>query len=223
MLKIVGTGRLVKFLVLVAVAIGAWSYGLVILGKQLEQVKMNFREEQNKSEAYLADIRKLNNVAKLMEIREKDYSEITNKGVSDVQDRIVARRIIQDVRLRTDIPFLTYRISQEKTEPDPFINQQGYDISKSEIFFQINAYTGKDIFNFIDSLKRDFDGHIVLEEIQIDKTEGGQGGADVTIRSTSALAQSLVAPRLEAKVTFTWNSLRPTQVATAAEEEFMDF
>jgi hypothetical protein len=222
MLKIIGTGRLIKFTALVVLAIGAWSYGLMTLGNQLEKAKLNFREEQNKSEAYQADIKKLNNVAKLMEIRENDYSQITNKGVSDVQDRIVARRVIQDVRLRTDIPFLTYRISQEKTEPDPFINQQGYEISKSEIFFQINAYTGKDIFNFIETLKRDFDGHIVLEDVQIEKTESGQGGANVTIRSTSALAQTLVTPRLEAKVTFTWNSLRPSQ-AEAATEEFMDF
>lgn len=222
MLDIAGKGRIVKLFVTIGIAVGVWSYGFTIFGTQLKEAEDEYHAQLTKSQKYQEDIKKLNNVAKLMALRGDEYTQVVDKGVREEQNRIIARRDIQEARLATDIPFLNYRISQEREKTDTFINQRGYQLFESEVFFDMQAYTGYDIFNFVDKLKKDFNGHLILKRIVIEKRDDADKGSDVMANTTSALAQSLVAPRLQAKITYTWSSLKQKQV-DKNDSDMVDF
>lgn len=212
LLRLLGRNRLINVIALVTVTVGIWVAAFSLIQPHYDEVSYEFDITQQRSMELRTEIEKIENITRLMIERGAEYMTISDIGVREEQDRVTARRIIQDTKFSAEIPFLQYSISgvQEKTNAD--INNKGYKLYQSNIVFEINAYTSRDIFNFIEELEDNFDGHIVLKEMGLSKTSGMQQQMEMGLNATSSRPEaSLLFPRIDGKIEFVWNSLQKSE------------
>lgn len=217
MFEVIGKGKVTSFAILFLVTLFIWVAALGYLSHQNEQITILQNEAAAKTDMFKANISKMNYIVSIMRDRGHEYYDMRDNVVGIEQDRLEARRIIQNVKFSSDVPIVDYSISEERTTTDTFILDKGFDLSQSLIEMTLTAYTARDIFLFIERLKQDFDGILVLENFVIDKKqvqeEFNDLGDGMTQRSElSMLQQDLVLPRLQANLQFSWNSLQESQV-----------
>ncbi|GEM_PF-1471213 len=211
MIDLIGKKRIVTLFLLSLLCAGFWTAGMVYVKPMADVANMNLDEEKIKTAQYEREIDKLDKMSVLMKERGGEYKNVILKGFLEEQDRIQARRKIQDVRVLADIPIMSYKIDKQLDVTNSMAQQAGYDLRSSNLSFELTAYTDTDVLRFIELLKQEFQGQLVLSNMVLSKKSNDLdigGGGD-------SVMNPLYVPRISAELVFSWNTIAETKVVDA--------
>lgn len=204
MIEIIGKGRIVYLAVFAALAVIIWGGGAVTVFPMGKDARSDYKKAKKKTEEYTKRLARIDTTVGLLEERGGDYEKINASGFVGEQDRLRARRKIQEVRILSEIPSLTYKMEKETTKPHALANKAKYLLRQSPVNIELVAYSDIDVWNFVEKLEAEYPGQLVLNNIEVKMSEG-ESAADVDEKKDSvAVFQE---PRLKASMTFSWNTV----------------
>lgn len=201
MIRIVGVKRVMVFAVLTAAAavLFAADYGYLrpegnAASAELRQIAAQVAEKRVGSE-------RLRTEADEIRKQQVRYESLAQAGFFSDQNRIVARKRIEDIQRETGVLQASYDIATGEVQKDQNAGEAGYAVLVSPIKIGIEAMDDVDIYNFVYWMENSFPGHIILDSLHARKTQ------DLNEASLRQIGSGIPTPLIKADLAFSWRTM----------------
>lgn len=215
MIRIVGVKRIMVLAVLTAAAalLFAADYGYLrpensAASAELRQIGTQVAEKRAESDRLRTEAEEI----KQQQVR---YESLARAGFFSDQNRLVARKRIEDIQKETGVLQASYDIATGEVQKDQNADEAGYAVLVSPIRIGIEAMDDVDIYNFIYWMENSFPGHIMLDNLHVTKTR------DLDEVSLRQIGAGVPTPLIKADLAFSWRTMVSVEkVRNASDNSF---
>lgn len=206
MIKVIGTKRLALVVVFVLLnallAAGLYMY----FAPQSEQAERELRNMRNEIAHKRSETSRLRDDFDQIQEQRDFFERLEQAGFFTNQNRLVARRRIEDVQERTGVLSAGYNIGSGEVIRNADVQEAGHVILRSDINFTVSAMDDLEIYNFIFWLENVFPGHMMVESLQMRRSR--EINEAVLRRIGSGSPTVLV----EADIRMVWRTMVPEDI-----------
>lgn len=212
----IGRKRFVGLLVLLVLNVllaAAWQQYLLPQSDELTNEKNATESDRSRLQQEIIDLPAKYDALKKNEAR---YDALMAHGFTQPQDRIVARQKLDNLRAESGLRGISYNIQPlevVKGDQDYALTDQ---MVRSQIDVTFESLTDVEIRDFIDKMRDQFNGLIVLKEIALERKD------PLNEENLLKLSKKTPVDFITGKATFSWYDLvpKPGDGSTAATQAF---
>lgn len=203
MIQVLGFKRVMVLIVLVAInaAVGAATYLYAYPQKQSLERELNITRGQISDKRSQAD--RLRSDFNLIQQQKTYFENLKDAGFLSDQNRIVARRRIQDIQRYSKVIRANYGISAAKIEKNQFATDMDYAVLDSPIKIDVEALDDLDVYNFIFWMENAFPGHVSMRNFELERV------LDINEATLRAIGAGQTTVLLKGTINFAWRTMVP--------------
>lgn len=203
MIRVLGVRRLMFLVVLVAVnaAFSAMAY-LVLVPQNVEKSR-DLRRAQSRVASLQKDINNLQVELEELEVQQKKFDILKNRGFFNPQNRREAQEILEQIQDQSGIINATVTIQPGEIEEFEAATKAGHHVVKSSASVDIQAVDDIAVYKYIAGLQRLFPGDITISNLHVERKSNVTG---VLLRG---IASGFSPPLVVANMDLLWRTMIP--------------
>jgi hypothetical protein len=192
---------------------GAWQEWFLPQSIKLTAEKNSAESERARLQQEIIDL-----PAKYEQLKKNEarYEGFLAHGYTKTQDRIAARQRLDELRNESGIRGIDYNIDAQEILKSDESYAVTDDMVRSGINVSFKALTDVEIRDFVDKMQNEFDGLVVLKNLDLERKE------PLTQDNLAKLSMKTPVDFIEGKASFDWYSLVPkaTDANAATNQAF---
>jgi hypothetical protein len=170
MISVIGQRRSVVLFVLIAINVVLFLGLENIFSPQNEEASSMAGRVKSEFSSISTEINELPERHKALKINDDKYVSLMMKGLFADQDRIEARAKIDKLRGQSGLRGVEYKIEPQKKIDDAAIAGINGQIVLTEIGVQIKSLTDREMRAFIDNMREEFSGLVMVKDIKFERS-----------------------------------------------------
>lgn len=198
MIKYIGKKRFVFIILLLLVnaALVAALFGFVVRSTSFYERKVSqARQESARLTAQAQDVE--GEYKKFLEYQTQ-YESLKTNGFFIEQDRFIAKKVLDRFQQMSGLVGVSYKIGVAERVEDSKSAKIGKKLMKSEISADINAYTDKEIYRFVELIQAAFPGGAQVKSLTVEPD------SDVTPENLKSVGAGRPIGFVKATLVFDW-------------------
>ncbi|MAF98014.1 MAG: hypothetical protein CMH26_05190 [Micavibrio sp.] len=203
MIKILGFKRLVILLVLIGINafVGAVTFGY--LSPESLKSERDVRSMRSQNTALRADIERVQVELEQLAEQKGLFEKYREAGFFARQNRRQIEDILKSVQQFSGVTRAAASVNPAEIEENEEAAKANHNVLNSTIEIKIAAFSDVDILRYIFLLKRDFPGHVSVDEINIKRA----GEVNGTVLRAIATGSGI--PLVNAELVLSWRTMVP--------------
>ncbi len=203
MMKILGAKRVIMLASLLAVnaVLGAFLY--LVLIPQKTGTENELRKVRGAVTARRTEVATLKTEYEQIQEQKNLFGDLQRSGFFDTQDRLGARKVIEQIQAESDVLGARYDIKAVNVQENPIAAQSDHVIMHSPVTVSLDALDDKDIYSFIYWFENAFPGHAGVTAMTLERK------LDVDEITLKQIGNGVPVILLSATVDFSWNTMVP--------------
>jgi hypothetical protein len=201
MIKVLGFKRVLTLACLLAanVVLAGLLYG--VLTPQTMKTEQDLRRVRAEVSTRRNEVATLKTEYEQIQEQKSMFEDLERSGFFQTQDRLAARKLIEDVQAESDILSARYDIQAITVREDPMAAESDYVILHSPLKFSLDALDDIDVYRFIYWMENAFPGHAGVQSLTLERK------LDVDEVTLKQIGNGVPAILMSATVDFSWNTM----------------
>ena len=203
MIKVLGAKRIMMLFILVAVnvVLAATVYLFLIPQEVTKRNELNVL--RNKTAGVRGDIDRMLVEFDQLALQQNRYEKLKERGFFYNQDRRQAQIVLESIQKQAGVVAAVANIQAGISEDNPEAQKAEYKVLRSPMKIHIEAFDPVDIYRYVYLLDNFFPGHIMIEDIRIERT------GEVTGPVLRGIASGSNPVLVQADLNVTWRTMVP--------------
>lgn len=201
-IQLIGFSRCLRLGIVLVANIAVLAILFLVVFPQYQNAQDDLRGLKGSIMQKRNDINEMKDRVEYMTKNKGRYDTMMERGFIGDQDRLLARRRLQDISMMSDVLDLDYEIGAVEEENSFELDEIGHAKVKSTMSFDITAYSDIEIYSFLDLLRSEFPGYVQVNDIDIEREP--KGPLYLVTESLMAGEMPMVTTKIEAE----WVTLR---------------
>jgi hypothetical protein len=201
MIKVLGFKRVVTLACLLAanIVLAGLLYG--VLTPQMTKTEQDLRRVRGGVTARRTEVATLKTEYEQIQEQKSKFEDLERSGFFQTQDRVAARKLIEDIQAESSILSARYDIQAINVKEDPIAAQSDYVILHSPVKVSLDALDDIDVYSFIYWMENAFPGHAGVHAMTLERK------LDVDEVTLKQIGNGVPAILMSATVDFSWNTM----------------
>ena len=203
MIKILGIRRVITLAILIAVnlALAGALYSLIL--PQKDKTERELRSTRSAVNARRNEVATLKNEYEQIQEQKNLFGNLQEAGFFTTQDRIEARKTIEQIQLESKVLAARYDIQAIQVQEHPAAAVAEYVILHSPMKVSLDALDDIDIYSFMYWAQNAFPGHVGINSLMIERK------MDVDEVTLKQIGTGTPVVLVSATVDFSWDTMIP--------------
>ena len=205
MIKAIGFEKVLILFLLLAFIVGGVVYKFYLLDPGNLKLARELRGTKSELSKMRQDIDDLRLAIERYDEQKERFKEVTALGFFDPQDRVSARTRVNLIQRSSNLLSAKYTVSPVKFEKNDKAEQANQKILYTDMKFDIEALSDRDIYKFIYMLNYGFPGQINITKFSMDRD--GQ----LNYPTLRGIGSGRPVPLIKAQLEAQWRTMVPTE------------
>lgn len=203
MIQILGFRRVITLAILIAVnlALAGALYSLIL--PQKDKVERELRTTRSAVNARRTEVATLKNEYEQIQEQKNLFENLQNAGFFTTQDRINARKTIEQIQRESKVLAARYDIQAIQVQENPAAATADHVLLHSPMKFSLDALDDIDVYSFMYWAQNAFPGQVGIDSVTIERK------LDVDEITLKQIGTGRPVVLVSATVDFSWNTMVP--------------
>lgn len=203
MIQILGFRRVITLAILIAanLALAGALYSLVL--PQKDKTERELRSTRSAVNARRDEVATLKNEYEQIQEQKNLFENLQQAGFFTVQDRINARKTIEQIQKESKVLAARYDIQAIQVQESPLAAEADHVLLHSPMSFSLDALDDIDVYSFMYWAQNAFPGQVAINSLTIERR------MDVDEITLKQIGTGTPVVLVSATVNFSWNTMVP--------------
>lgn len=203
MIKILGFRRVITLAIMVAVNLVLAGALYTLILPQKDKTEQELRNTRSAVNARRNEVATLKNEYEMIQEQKNLFENLQDAGFFTTQDRIDARKTIEQIQLESKVLAARYDIQAIEVRENTLAAGADHVILHSPIKVTLDALDDIDIYSFMYWAQNAFPGHVGIDSLTV------QRRMDVDEVTLKQIGTGIPVVLVSATVDFSWNTMVP--------------
>jgi len=201
MIRIIGAKRLIALSVMLAINAVLVVTTYVYLMPERQVTDRDLRLTQSEISQKRTETDRLRNEYEQIQSQKGRFESLEASGFFSNQNRLVARRRIEDIQRRSGVLSTSYNIGAGQMVVNENAREAGHVVLQSPIRMEVTAMDDVDIYHFIYWIENAFPGHVTIQRLTMQRKQ------DINEAALRRIGTGQETVMIEAGVNVLWRTM----------------